>query len=88
MLFLYISALNEKILQVLYEVREQNSQILNILQKKAAEPTRGEIPELPVQLPLNQMVDLNLLENFLEADGNNLSNLVCIKMGISTLILI
>ncbi|CAG9769272.1 unnamed protein product [Ceutorhynchus assimilis] len=31
--------LNEKILQVLYEVREQNSQILNVLQKKISEAT-------------------------------------------------
>ncbi|CAG9764326.1 unnamed protein product [Ceutorhynchus assimilis] len=48
---------------------------MNILQEKFSKPT-GEIPKLPVELPLNKLGDLTLLENFLRGCENNLSSLV------------
>lgn len=59
-------------------IKEQNNQILNILNNKGGNPAiikTFSLTDLPVELPISSQEDLNRLEEFLHTT-ENLNNFV------------
>ncbi|KAJ8966436.1 hypothetical protein NQ314_003534 [Rhamnusium bicolor] len=63
--------LDEKLLSLLLHVREQNNQILEILNKNKSTLTDQFLPEdIPISLPLDNNEDLLKLETYLSETNN------------------
>lgn len=67
------SVLEEQILPLLYEIKEQNNEIPNFQRKYYSRTNtllRTLPDDIPVQLPLNTKEDLDIFENYLENQDN------------------
>lgn len=67
------SVLEEQILPLLYQIKEQNNEILNFLRKYYSRTNtllRTLPDDIPVQLPLNTKEYLDIFENYLENQDN------------------
>ncbi|CAH0561685.1 unnamed protein product [Brassicogethes aeneus] len=70
------SAFNKRIITLLETISEQNKRILSNIERKQQPANIGpSLPELPVQLPVKNLVDLQLLDNYLKGNADQSSAL-------------